>query len=47
MTLQTSVILPQNDSVLLIRESIFQLVDFDHFAAVFVNQVIYWREKMG
>jgi len=47
MTLQTSVILPQNDSVLLIRTSIFHLVDFNYAAAAFVNQVIYWRETMG
>jgi len=46
MTLQNSVILPQNDSVLLVRTSILHLVDFDHIAALFVNQVLYWQDKM-
>jgi len=43
MTIQNSVILPQNDSVLLVRTSILHLVDFDHIAALFVNQVLYWQ----
>jgi len=43
MTIQNSVILPQNDSVLLVHTSILHLVDFDHIAALFVNQVLYWQ----
>jgi len=47
MTVQNHVILPQNDSVLLIRNSLMSLVDYDYTAAAYVSQILYWREKMG
>ena len=46
MNANNTAILPTNDKLLVIRDSILNLVGFNHVTAAFVNQIIYWRERM-
>ncbi|TXL04553.1 hypothetical protein BMR08_16560 [Methylococcaceae bacterium CS2] len=47
MQANNTLVLPQNDTILILRGSMLKLVNHDHIAAAFLNQIVYWRDKMG
>ena len=47
MHANNTVKLPQHDTVLVLRGSLLKLVNHNHIAAAFLNQILYWRDIMG